>query len=393
MATIRQKGPNQWHVQVRRKGRPQKTATFERKWQAEEWAIETERSMRQGVYVDRSAAERTTLRQVLERYRDEVVENRVKKSSRGPDIARINRFLREEPDLAAHAMAYLTPEMWEAYRDRRLTETVSRGRPGGRGQYRSEGEPPAGRFRKDGAPRANAAKPKAPPKAASLVSPGSVKRELTLLKSAIDYSKKRLKLAANPLSSDEVKRPTVHDERDVRLSDEEWQKLLVECRASRNPWLAPAVELAVETGARRSSLLNLRWDDLKLNDASATLRGVKNSRNPIEVRTVEIGLSPRAIEILEALPRSGDGRVLPTTASALSGAFKRARVRADVEFFRLHDARHEMASTLSEAGWEMLDVMKQGDWRDPKSLARYYNARGQHLGAKLAELPARRRKE
>jgi integrase len=82
--------------------------------------------------------------------------------------------------------------------------------------------------------------------------------------------------------------------------------------------------------------------------------------------------------------------VFPTTVNAINSAFRRARARAGVEHFRLHDVRHELASRLVEAGWEMLDVMRHGDWRDPKSLSRYYNARGTHLGEKLAMIPKRK---
>lgn len=300
--------------------------------------------------------------------------------------------MREESDLCAHAVAHLTPDHFEAYRDRRLTQTASRGQQGGRGQYRPE-KPKAPKLRKDGQPRANAAGPKAPPKPVKPIAPGTVKRELTILKRVLDHSRRRLGLAVNPVNTDDVRRPTVNDERDVRLSNAEIEHLLAECRASRNPWLAPLVELAFETGARRSSLLGLRWADVDLRDRCATLRAVKNSRNPGERLDQTIGLSPRALEILEALPRSLDGRVLPVTADALKSAFDRARARAGLEHFNFHDTRHERASSLIEAGWSDSAVMAQTGHRDPKSLKRYVNIRKKHLADALAALPQRRRKE
>jgi integrase len=178
----------------------------------------------------------------------------------------------------------------------------------------------------------------------------------------------------------------VNDERKVRISREDWIRLLKECAASRNPWLAPFVELALEVGTRRGSLIKLLWQDVHLNDAFAVLRDIKNSRKPDEIRDAEVGLSPRAIAILTALPRSLDGRVFPVTSEAIKSSFERARHRAKLDFFRLHDARHELASRLVEADWQILDLMRQCDWRDPKSASRYYNARGSHLGEKLAKL-------
>ena len=128
--------------------------------------------------------------------------------------------------------------------------------------------------------------------------------------------------------TEDVKRPVVNDERDVRLEHGEIEALLGACHAARNPWLAPLVEVAFETGARRGSLLRLEWRDVDLKERCATLRGVKNSRNPDEVIDIVIGLTPRAAEILEGLPRSLNGRVFPTTINALKCAFDRARDRA-----------------------------------------------------------------
>ncbi len=388
MATIREKGPGQWHVQIRRKGYPPLTETWRTEDEATKWARAIEAEMDKKVYVDRRASERTTLGQAIQRYVKDVTRKRRSDLSASAEESRLLRFLREERDLCEHALANLTHEHFEAWRDRRLTDTVSRGSP-----YKPEPPAPKGRTRQDGTPRKNAAKPKAPPKPLKTISAGTVKREMTLLKKILDFAVKTYKLAENPLADRNlVARPTVQDERDVRLTDEQWETLLVECRKSRNPWLAPYVELAVQIGARRKNLHTLRWDDVDLPGAKVVLRDVKNSRKPDEIRTVEVGLTPRAIEVLEALPKSIDGRVFPTSREAITQSFKRARARAGVPFFRLHDSRHELASRLVEAGWEMVDVMAQGDWRDPKSLKRYYNARGSHLGAKLAQVPSGRKR-
>lgn len=387
MATIREKGPHQWHAQVRRRGWPITTATLRTKKEA--WARDIESQMDRGVYVDRSAGERTTFKEAIERYLQEVTDKRPVEASRLAERARLERFMRDEPDLCAYAVANLRPEHFEDYRDRRLTQTASRDAPGGRGQYKAESRDV--KLRKDGKPRANAAKPRPEPKPAALIAAGTVKRELTLFKHVIDHGKRRYGLLVNPVNTEDVKRPVVNDERDVRLTIDEIEGLLVACQEARNQWLAPLVEMAFETGARRGSLLRLRWADVDLSGRGALLRGVKNSRNPGEQIDVQIGLSPRAIEILTALPRSIDGRVFPITENAMKGAFNRARDRAGVPHFRFHDTRHERASSLIEAGWSDSAVMSQTGHRDPKSLKRYVNLRKSHLADALAALPARAR--
>jgi hypothetical protein len=61
MASIRQKGPYQWHVQVRRKGWPHQTATIRTRKDAEAWARKIESEMDRGQFVDQSTGRQTTL--------------------------------------------------------------------------------------------------------------------------------------------------------------------------------------------------------------------------------------------------------------------------------------------------------------------------------------------
>jgi len=243
--------------------------------------------------------------------------------------------------------------------------------------------PPPGRLKKDGTPRANASSPEAP-KAPSTIKPSTVRREFTLLKRVLDFAIRKHQLLRNPLDKTLIDWPSPADERDVRISPAEWRRLLAECQTSANVWLAPFVEVALEIGGRRGSLLKLLWPDVHLDEKYVVLRGVKNSRAPSEIRTVEVGLSPRAIEILRSLPRCEDPRVFPVNKDALKSAFNRARHRAQLDHFRVHDTRHEFASAMTESGWGILELMAQGDWRDPKSVKRYFNARGARLGEKLA---------
>jgi integrase len=373
--TISQRPNGSWRAQIRKVGYPAASKDFLSYDEADAWGIGKLEELRAtGTLADRRVSQRTTFAEAIDTYIAEVTSKRPAETSRDPETKRLLRSKREEKALVSHAVAYLTPEMLEKWVQRRLKQTPSRGAEGGRGRFKPE-IVPEGRLRKDGSPRKNAAAPKAPEKPSKTISPSTVRRELTLLKRVLDFAVKRYKLAANPMMS--VARPAANDYRDVRLSNDDLSRLLTECRESRNPWLAPMVELAIEIGPRRGSLLKLRWEDVRFAKTTVVLREVKNSDKPDEVRNIEIGLSPRAVEILQALPRTLDGRVFPTTASAISGVFKRARARAGLEHFRFHDTRHEFASTLAEDGWDILLLMAQGGWRDPKSVVRYVNANGE----------------
>ena len=62
--------------------------------------------------------------------------------------------------------------------------------------------------------------------------PGTVKHNLTALERVIDFGKRQLGLIINPVNAEDVKRPAVNDERDMRLTPEEQQRLLDACYAA-----------------------------------------------------------------------------------------------------------------------------------------------------------------
>ena len=195
MATIRQKGSYQWHVQIRRKSWPYQTATFRTKKDAQSWARKIESEMDRGLFIDNAAAHRIMFNQLIKLYLKEVTDKRPGEQSRSAEHSRLEKFLRDEKELCSLAVINLTPEHFEEYRDRRLATPISKNKT---------------------------------------ISPGTVKRELTMLKRVIHYRKRRLGLAINPVNTEDVVRPAVNDERDVRLTKIEKEKLLSACAESKN---------------------------------------------------------------------------------------------------------------------------------------------------------------
>ena len=119
---INKRAGGQWQVKIRRKGWPPQSATFPTKKKAQDWAHRIESEMTAGHFVDRSAGQRTTLKALIELYLKEVTDKRPGEASRATERARLERFIRAETELCAHAVANLTPEQFEDYRDRRLSE-------------------------------------------------------------------------------------------------------------------------------------------------------------------------------------------------------------------------------------------------------------------------------
>ena len=102
MASIREKGPHQWHVQIRRKGWPYQTDTFRTKKDAQAWARKIETQMDQGQFVDQSVGRLTTLGDLIELYLIKVTDKRPSETSRIAERARLQRFLRDEKELCAY---------------------------------------------------------------------------------------------------------------------------------------------------------------------------------------------------------------------------------------------------------------------------------------------------
>ena len=88
MATIRQRG-RYWEAQIRRRGWPSLSRSFDTKATAEAWARRAESEMDRGVFVDRTEAERNTFDDLLKRYAEEISPH--KKGGAG-EILRIRKI-------------------------------------------------------------------------------------------------------------------------------------------------------------------------------------------------------------------------------------------------------------------------------------------------------------
>ena len=119
-ATFRKRGAYQWQAQVRKKGYPLQTKTFETKAAAEAWARATEHEMDQGLFVSRAEAESTTLGELLQRYLAEITPS---KKGADPESARIRLLLRHP--LANRYVAGIRGVDIARYRDGRLKKVSS----------------------------------------------------------------------------------------------------------------------------------------------------------------------------------------------------------------------------------------------------------------------------
>ncbi len=319
MATIRKRG-SKWQCIVRRDGRTaSKSFTIRRdavKWgntvEAQADAVGGELPARKQQQAE--AVRAMTVGDALAKFAREVSANRRSDSSGDVEAIRLRALGRSK--LAALRIERLTANDVRAWRDRRMSE----------------------------------------------VQPSTVRREMTLLRSAV----------ANAVGDDAVNvvalvsRPQADDRRERRLQPGEWQALLDACDSGRNKLLRPLIVLALETGMRRGELLAMQWRHVDLQRCTVFLPRTK-SGHP---RTVP--LTPTAVEVMQRLPRNADNDcVLPLGVDGARHGFERVRARAGISDLRLHDLRHECISRLVERGLSLAEVQMVSGHRDVSMLLRY----------------------
>lgn len=362
MATFEQRESGYWQAKVRKKGYPPQSKTFRTKTEAQEWAKQVEASIYRGEYKDTRTAANTTLKQVLEYYRDNNIQ---KNKGEAVDRLRIDLLLRTE--LARYSMSALGHDVIEAWCNKYIRENKVKG--------------------------------------------STVNRYLNLLSAAINVGIKKMKLnIENPVK--QVERPANPEHRDRRLFGEEERRLIDALSVSeriggrftgpQNIWLRPLVEFALETAMRRSELLGLEWQYVDKSRRIAHIPDTKIGKGEEAPVSRDVPLSKRALEILEALPRDIGGKVFPISADAVKKAFTRAVERArkvyEVECseaeetplakmlvdLHFHDLRHEATSRLAKV-YDIRQLAKVGGWRDLNTLARYYNPTAEELVERMQQ--------
>lgn len=192
MATVNKRPSGKWQATVRRDGTSQ-SRSFGKRADAMTWARETElRAERGGLHDTTTSADSAmSLGQVLERYCREVTSTKLCAEN---ETYAIGGFLRSCPKLATTDIGKLTIADFTSYRDRRLQK----------------------------------------------MKPATVVRELGWMQHAIDIACSdwgQNVRGGNPVKL--VRRPRIHNRRERRLQEGEWQALLDAVNEVRTPLMKP----------------------------------------------------------------------------------------------------------------------------------------------------------
>ena len=170
----------------------------------------------------------------------------------------------------------------------------------------------------------------------------------------------------NPLSN--IQKPRCNPPRERRLNDNEAKYILNHQFKNNN--MNNIIELAIETGMRRSEILSITKDDIK--DNCIYLSDTKNN-------------SPRKIPLTKKVKEIIKKSILPYSISsnAVRLNWYRMTKRAGIVDLHFHDLRHEAISRFFEKGLSIPEVSLISGHKDVRQLMRYTHLKIEGLINKL----------
>jgi integrase len=344
------RGPLQYRARKLVDGR-RITTTFETARKAADWLAAVHVDSSRGVFADRTEAERTTLKQVIERYRkEELGDDSEKRGAVEERTGHVNPILTDS--ICNTKMSRLGSKEVAAFRNRMATEGFA---------------------------------------------PGTIVRRLNILATIINHARREygISMSDNPASAALVKRPRGADnKRDRRLrpkSDpavvaagkeprDEEDVLLEAIGKSVNAWDIFLVRWAIATAMRQGETCNLQWQDVDIEKRTVKVWGrarLGTKNGEVQVRP----LMPEAIKILGEVPAGikPTAKIFPVDQVAFRIRYARYVERAGLEDLTYHDLRHEATTRLAKIFPNPLDLMRVTGHKDLKSLARYYHADASEL--------------
>ncbi|GAB2494244.1 tyrosine-type recombinase/integrase [Arenimonas alkanexedens] len=211
------------------------------------------------------------------------------------------------------------------------------------------------------------------------VKPGTVAREMTLIRSVLESCRRDWHwLRVNPMA--DVRLPKTPSGRARRVAESEVAQVVAAfgvgelAAATATNRVGLAFLFALETAMRSGEILALRWPDIRLAARYVVLPVTKNGDRR------EVPLTTRACEILRALPES-DGPAFGLDDALRDALWRKNRPEAlrDLHF---HDTRSEAIWRLSKK-LDVLQLARVIGHRDPRSLMIYYNESAADMAQRL----------
>lgn len=335
MASIIKIG-DKWRAQVRRKGHPPMTRTFDRRKEAENWARSVEEEMRGGRFSDERQLADVTIPSLIERYEKEVSQHKpIGRSKMGAlKLMKVGFADQTLAGLNAHA----------------IIEYAKRRKAAGAGGV-------------------------------------TISLEIAHLSNILRIARSVLKIPFTGTPIEDA-RPSLKflilisksKERDRRPTETEIKDICeyFDSKPRQRVPMSDIIRFAIATTMRASEITSIRWEDLNEQDRTIMIRDRKHPNDKIG-NNQTVPLLGEAFEIVKRQPKSADGRIFPYNEKTFSSIFPRACAEKKISDLRFHDLRHEGISRLFEQGYRIEQVALVSGHRDWKMLRRYTQVRAKDL--------------
>lgn len=165
------------------------------------------------------------------------------------------------------------------------------------------------------------------------------------------------------------------DSRDRRPTLDELSRIIEYIRTKRmaNPALFPydlIILFAVFSARRRSEIARMKWTDIDQAGSRLLVFDMKDPKKKIG-NHIWVDLTPEAVRIARAAPRTHDELIFPCSVAAISGEFEEACEKLEIDDLRFHDLRHEGVSRLFELGMSIPAVAMMSGHKTWVHLKRY----------------------
>jgi len=313
MASFRQRG-TRWNVQVIRKNNPRISKTFSTKEAAKCWARKTEREID---LKHLKIINYPTLSAIIERYINEVSINKKGFETEKYHLNTLKKFkFISKPinEVKSYDLVH--------YRNERLLK----------------------------------------------VQPSTYVREMNIIQHIFTIANKEWGYEIDNICK-RITKPKIINKRERRLTSYEYN-FLVKSNTPPPSLLNKIIELAIETGMRRSEILNIKKDHL--NSQTLIIPHTKNGHKR------KIPLTKRALYILNntELP-------FPYTPNAIKLAWNRLKKKGNIKNLHFHDLRHEAISRFFEKGLSIPEVSLISGHKDVRMLFRYTHLKAEDILSKL----------
>jgi len=337
-------------VQVRLKGHPPRTASFERLTDARKWAQDTESAIRNGRHFMAAEGKKRTVNEAIDRYFEEVLAHR--QNSVNPKIY-LNWW---KAKIGDYYLADLSPALIVGHRNKLVSSTNKFGRK---------------------------------------VSTTTANRYTQSLNHVLNVAMNEWEwIQNNPLGK--IKKYKEARGRVRVLSDDERSELLKACKESNNPFLYHIVVLAISTGARKTEIVSLRWDAVDFKRGQIILHETKNGERRL------IALQGYAHDLIKKLHEVRNPEcefIFPSEKITyeksgkakyqyidIRTAWENAKTRAEIKDFRFHDLRHCAASYLAMDGAGLGQIAEVLGHKTLQMVKRYAHYTENHTKSVVAKM-------